>query len=143
MQSRGEYADAYREWSKNSAWSKSAAPPAQAAARAQQAGGALYQPLSDFDAKALGKAGRIARGSAIAKGEAYEFNGWGPKIAARVAVKAKPKAAKAPSKAPIAPDDYKRLTLTERIARSRAVTEGRPWTPQGYPADFAQRVTVR
>jgi hypothetical protein len=103
----------------------------------------LYQKLSAHDEKALGTTGRIARAFAIKNGTAYEFNGWGPAIAKRVAVKARP-VVKANAKHPIAPADYEHLSLNDRLARAYAAKEGTPWTPKGY-ADtaFVQRVAVR
>ena len=102
----------------------------------------LYTPLTDYDAKALGSTGRIARAFAIKNGTEYQFHGWGPAIAHRVAVRARPKA-KPASKFPIAPADYERLSLDDRLSRAYAAKDGKAWTPKGYDAAFSQRVAIR
>jgi hypothetical protein len=102
----------------------------------------LYQKLSAYDEKAPGTAGRIARATAIKNGTAYEFNGWGPAIAKRVAVKARSEVI-AKAKHPIALADYQRLHPNDRLARAYAAKDGTSWIPKGYAdAAFVQRVRV-
>lgn len=102
----------------------------------------LFKPISDYDRKCLGPNHMIVRGSAIKKGEAFTFNAWGPEVAARVAVKARPKPAPQPSKFPIADDDYNALTNTDRISRVNAINYNNPWTPRGYLPAFTKRVAI-
>ena len=102
---------------------------------------ALYTKLSAMDYKALGPA-KITRAQAIAKGEAFEYRSWGPAFAARGAVRARP-AVKAKAKFPIAPADYQRLSLNDRLARAYAAKDGTPWSPEGYDRAFNDRVAVR
>ena len=86
-----------------------------------------HRPLSALDARAIGFAGVTTRERAIKAGEAFDFAGWGPNIAARVRVTAerrKPSAAKPKGRLNVSKAEWNGMTLQQRLERSRRA-EGR------------------
>ena len=104
-----------------------------------------HQPLSREDAERLGSNTVAVRERSITSGGAWSCaSTWGADhpLTKRTAVTAEaPKPP--PSRAPIAPADWERLTDTDKLVRSRAAEAGKPWRARGYRDPvFEARVSI-